>query len=114
MAIKLVDAEATNIKNSTIMVNNVLSILPIISAGLVSNLSIGIKFFSKKILEPMTKEIAKNEKNNKFKSKLKLPLFTSFSLFAYLEKSPKFTITIVKYAKKVPATESKAIKLSLL
>ena len=55
-----------------------------------------------------------SSKLNKFKNKLKLPLFTSFSLFAYLEKSPKFTITIEKYAKKVPATESKAIRFSLL
>ena len=54
------------------------------------------------------------KKNNKFRSKLKLPLFTSLSLFTYLEKSPKFTIIIEKYAKKVPATENKAIKFSLL
>ena len=82
--------------------------------GFVNILSTAIKFFSKKTLDPKTKKIARNEKINKFKSKLKLPLFTSFSFFAYLEKSPKFTITIEKYAKKVPATESNAIKLSLL
>ena len=46
-------------------------------------------------------KIARNEKINKFISKLKLPLFTSFSFLAYLEKSPKLTITIEKYAKKV-------------
>ncbi len=60
------------------------------------------------------KEIAKNEKIIKFKNKLKLPLFNSLSLLAYLEKSPKLTIIIEKYAKKVPVTESKAIKFSLL
>ena len=53
-----------------------LSIFPTISAGFVNILSIGIKFFSKKTLDPITKEIAKNEKINKFKSKLKLPLLT--------------------------------------
>ena len=67
-----------------------------ISVGFVNNLSIEIKFFSKKILDPRTNEIAKNVKISKFKNKLKLPLFTSFSLFAYLEKSPKFTIIIEK------------------
>ena len=91
-----------------------MSNFPIISVGFVNILSIDIKFFSKKTLDPITKEIAKNEKINKFKSKLKLPLLTSLSLFEYLEKSPKFTITIEKYAKKVPATESKAIRFSLL
>ena len=91
-----------------------MSNFPIISVGFVNNLSMEIRFFSKTILEPNTKEIAKNEKINKFKNKLKLPLFKSLSLFAYLEKSPKFTIIIEKYAKKVPATESKAIKFSLL
>ena len=85
-----------------------------ISVGFVNNLSTEIRFFSKTILDPNTKEIAKNEKINKFKNKLKLPLFKSLSLFAYLEKSPKLTIIIEKYAKKVPATESKAIKFSLL
>ena len=85
-----------------------------ISVGLVNILSTGIKFFSKTTLDPRTKKIARNEKIIKFKSKLKLPLFTSLSLLAYLEKSPKFTITIEKYAKKVPATESSAIKFSLL
>ena len=91
-----------------------MSNFPIISVGFVNILSIGIKFFSKTTLDPITKEIAKNEKINKFKSKLKLPLLTSLSLFAYLEKSPKLTIMIEKYAKKVPATENKAIKFSLL
>ena len=69
-----------------------LSILPIISVGFVNNLSIEIKFFSKKILDPNAKEIAKNEKIIKFKNKLKLPLFNSLSLLAYLEKSPKLII----------------------
>ena len=114
LAIKLVEAEATNINNNAINVKRVLSSFPTISVGFVNNLSIEIKFFSKMTLDPNTKEIAKNEKNNKFRSKLKLPLFTSLSLFTYLEKSPKFTIIIEKYAKKVPATESKAIKFSLL
>ena len=82
-----------------------LSIFPTISVGFVSILSTVIKFFSKKTLDPITNAIAKNEKINKFKSKLKLPLLTSLSFFAYLEKSPKFKITIEKYAKKVPATE---------
>ncbi len=78
-----------------------MSNFPIISVGLVNILSIGIKFFSKTTLDPRTKKIARNEKIIKFKSKLKLPLFTSLSFLAYLEKSPKFTITIEKYAKKV-------------
>ena len=52
------------------------------------------------------------KKKIKFKNKVKLPFFNSFSFFTYLEKSPKFTIKIEKKVKKVPATVVKAIRFS--
>ena len=39
---------------------------------------------------------AKKEKITRFKIKLKLPFFNSFSFLTYLLKSPKLTITIEK------------------
>ena len=72
--------------------------------GFVKILSIFSKFLFKKISAPITIKTAKKENINKFKIKLKFPFFNSFSFFTYLLKSPKFTITIEKYAKIVPAT----------
>ena len=56
-----VKVEATNIKNNAIIVKEALSNCPIISVGFVKSLSTEIKFFSKTILEPKTKKIARNE-----------------------------------------------------
>ena len=88
MVIKFVEAEANNIKNNTIMLNNTLSNFPIISVGLVKILSEFEKFLFKMISAPITIKTANKEKIIKFKIRLKLPLFNSFSFFTYLEKSP--------------------------
>ena len=109
----MVEAVANNININAIVVKKVLSNLPIISVGFVNNLSTCIKFFTKIISAPNTIKTDKNENNNRFKIKLKLPLFNSFSFLTYLEKSPKFTIRIEKYANMVPVTVNKGNKLFL-
>ena len=88
----------------------VLSILPIISLGFVSRPSTLILFLTKIISEPMTINIAKKEINIKFKTRLIFPKLSCFSLLTYLEKSPKLTIKIEKYANKVPVTVIKGNK----
>mgnify|MGYP002700872137 CR=1 FL=1 len=61
MATKLVEAEATTIKNSAIIVICMLSNLPIISVGLVNILSKSSNFWFKKVSEPTTIKTAKIE-----------------------------------------------------
>ena len=102
--IKFVDADAITIKIKTKFVINRLSILPIISVGLVKILDKFSGSSFKKISTPVTINKAKNEKIIKFKIKLKFPFFISFSFFTYLAKSPKVKITIEKYANTVPIT----------
>ena len=78
------------------MLKNKLSNLPIISVGLVNIRSILSKFLFKIMSTPKTIKTENKEKIIKFKIRVKLPIFNSFSFFTYLEKSPKFTITIEK------------------
>ena len=92
-------------KNITIIVKKVLLNLPIISVGFVKILSISIRLFFKTISDPITINTEKKEKITKLNNKLKFPILSSLSFFTYLEKSPKLTITIEKYAKIVPAIE---------
>ena len=92
-------------KNITIIVKKVLLNLPIISVGFVKILSISIRLFFKIISDPKTINTEKKEKITKFNNKVKFPILSSLSFFTYLEKSPKLTITIEKYAKIVPAIE---------
>ena len=99
------EIEANKIKNITTTLKKILSIFPIISVGFVKILSMLKEFLYKIISDPVTNNTEKNEKIIKFKNKLKLPLFSSFSLLTYREKSPKFTIIIEKYANIVPAIE---------
>ena len=54
--------------------------------------------------DPKTIKIEKNEKRIRLNNRLKLPKLKSFSFFTYLEKSPKFTKTMEKYANNVPVT----------
>ena len=91
----------------------VLSNFPIISVGFVKILSISKNLWFKKTSDPTTIKTAKNEKIIKFNIKLKFPFFNSFSFFTYLEKSPKLTIIIEKYAKIVPVTVNNGIILSV-
>ena len=94
MAIKFVEEEATKIKNNTKTVINILSILPMMSVGLVNILSIFSMFLLRKTSAPITISTENNEKISKFNIKLRFPFFNSFVFFTYLEKSPKFKITI--------------------
>ena len=71
-----------------------------------------IKELFKKTSEPTTIKTENSENIIKFKIKLKLPLFSSLLSLTYLEKSPKLTIIIEKYAKIVPATVINGIILS--
>ena len=89
-----------------------MSNFPIISVGFVNKPPTAINFLSKITSAPKTISIDRKEKIIKFKNKLKFPIFNSFSFFTYLEKSPKFTRSIEKKAKNVPATVIKAIILS--
>ena len=109
----MVDAVATIIKKRVTTVICKLSNFPIISVGFVKILSMSVNFWFKKISEPKTIKTAKNEKIIKFKIRLKLPLFKSFSFFTYLEKSPKLTIIIEKYANIVPVTVNRGAILLL-
>ena len=77
MATKLVEAEATTIKNSAIIVICMLSNLPIISVGLVNILSRSSNFWFKKVTEPTTIKTAKKENISRFKIKLKLRFFNA-------------------------------------
>mgnify|MGYP007000083877 CR=1 len=63
---------------------------------------------------PKTINSSKNENNITFIIKVKFPFFNSCSFFAYLEKSPKFKITIEKYANIVPVTAIKGGKFSFV
>ena len=94
MAIKFEDKEANNINKRQVTVKYVLFILPIISVGFVRNLFGSASSLLITISDPKVIKIAKKEKIIKFSSKVRFPLFNSFSFFAYLEKSPKFKITI--------------------
>ena len=95
-------------KKMAITVMDVLSNLPTISVGLVKIelKSRNLKF--KNTSDPITIKTEKKEKIIKLVIKLKLPFFSSLSLLTYLEKSPKVTIIIEKYAKIAPATDNRA------
>ena len=79
-AIKLVDAEATIIKNKTVIVICKLLNLPIISVGFVNILSISLNCCYKKTSDPETIKTANKENNKRLINKLKFPNFNSFSL----------------------------------
>ena len=114
LVIKLVDDEAIIINTKTKFVTSKLSNLPIISVGLVSILDKFSGSCFKNASTPETMNKAKNEKIIKFKTIHKLPFFNWFSLFTYLEKSPKLKIAIEKYAKVVPVTVINGLKLFIL
>ena len=103
-AIKFVEAEAIIIKIKTKFVISKLSNFPIMSVGLVSILFRFSGSSFKKASAPVTINNVKNEKIIKFNNKLKFPFLSSFSFLTYLEKSPKFKITIEKNVNVVPVT----------
>ena len=78
-ATKLVDTDANIIKIKIKFVINKLSIVPAISLGFVSILDKDPESCFKKASAPITINNAKKEKIIKFKIKLKLPFFNSFS-----------------------------------
>ena len=96
LATKLVDIDATTIKNKTTTVICKLSNLPIISVGFVKILSKSSNLRFKNASEPTTIKKAKNENIIKFNNKLKLPFFKFCSSFTYLVKSPKLIMIIEK------------------
>ena len=96
LAIKFVDKEAIIMKINAKLVISKLLKDPIISVGFVNILERLSGFSFKKPSAPTTINKAKNENINKFKIKLILPFFNSFSSFTYREKSPKLKIIIEK------------------
>ena len=104
LAIKFVEAEAIIIKIKTKIVTSKLFSVPIISVGFVSILFKLSGSCFKKASARVTINTVKNEKIIKFNNKLKFPLLSSFSFLTYLEKSPKFIITIEKNVNIVPVT----------
>ena len=96
LAIKLVEKEAIIMKIKAKIVISKLLKDPIISVGFVNILERLSGFSFKKPFDPTTINKAKNENINKFKTKLILPFFNSFSSFTYREKSPKLKIIIEK------------------
>ena len=75
---------------------DILSNFPIMSVGFVNIWLMFCKFLFNIISAPITIKTENKEKIIKFKIKLKFPKFNSFSFLTYLEKSPKFNITIEK------------------